>query len=400
MRNDDPRSLPAKGPRETSRIEQGTAGSLRVALAAPALALMLSSTAMAQGVPVVDPAKNAREAQITLRLEADLVLQRQKAEEGRKRVEAEQEQVEALEAVTEGMTLPNNGAGAEETVRGLEEGFAPSAEVYATDNSAAADQLFSGERENVEQIIIRAAQDTHHMQRAGLSLIQWRCWLQALIWQESRFNPHAQSPVGAYGLTQIMEATAGDLGIQGTYRSDPYVQAEGGARYLAQQLNAFDGDMTLALAAYNAGAGNVRRYGGVPPFTETQNYVQIIPTKYREYMAALGAADQIGSIEASYMANADRAMIGGATAEYADEAGQDMGLAMARLEEAMSRLGDTGNAAEAMALNSYVRAEFVRLLVIRTRLVAARSKPMTAEQIAAASAFAQERAFLNFEGEL
>ncbi|MEO1949833.1 transglycosylase SLT domain-containing protein [Thioclava sp.] len=400
MRNDDPRSMPAKGPRETSRIEQGTAGSLRVALAAPVLALMLSSTAMAQGVPVVDPAKNAREAEITLRLEADLVLQRQKAEEGRKRVEAEREQVEALEAVTRGMTLPDDGAGAEETVRGLEEGFAPSAEVYATDNSAAADRLFSGERENIEQIIIRAAQDTHHMQRAGLSLIQWRCWLQALIWQESRFNPHAQSPVGAYGLTQIMPDTAGDLGIRSTYRNDPYIQAEGGARYLAQRLNEFDGDMILALAAYNAGAGNVRKHGGVPPFAETQKYVQIIPTKYREYMAALGAADQIGSIEASYMANADRAIIGGATAEYADEAGQDMGLAMARLEEAMSRLGDTTNAAEAMALNSYVRAEFVRLLVIRTRLVATRSKPMTAEQIAAASAFAQERAFLNFEGKL
>ena len=400
MRNGDPRSMPAKGPRETSRIEQGTAGSLRVALAAPVLALMLSGTAMAQGVPVVDPAKNAREAEITLRLDADLVVQRQKAEEGRKRVEAEREQVEALEAVTEGMTLPDNGAAAEETVRGLEEGFAPSAEVYATDNSAAADRLFSGERENIEQIIIRAAQDTHHMQRAGLSLIQWRCWLQALIWQESRFNPHAQSPVGAYGLTQIMPDTAGDLGIRSTYRNDPYIQAEGGARYLAQRLNEFDGDMILALAAYNAGAGNVRKHGGVPPFAETQKYVQIIPTKYREYMAALGAADQIGSIEASYMANADRAIIGGATAEYADEAGQDMGLAMARLEEAMSRLGDTTNAAEAMALNSYVRAEFVRLLVIRTRLVATRSKPMTAEQIAAASAFAQERAFLNFEGKL
>ncbi|MFN4128351.1 MAG: lytic transglycosylase domain-containing protein [Paracoccaceae bacterium] len=399
MHNRDHRSMAAKGPRETSRIEQGTAGSLAVALAAPALALMLSSTAMAQGVPVVDPAKNAREAEITLRLEADLVLQRQKAEEGRKRVEAEREQVEALEAVTEGMTLPDNGA-AEETVRGLEEGFAPSAEVYATDNSAAAGRLFSGERENVEQIIIRAARDTHHMQRAGLTLIQWRCWLQALIWQESRFNPHAQSPVGAYGLTQIMPDTAGDLGIRNTYRNDPYIQAEGGARYLAQRLNEFNGDMILALAAYNAGAGNVRKYGGVPPFAETQKYVQIIPTKYREYMAALGAADQIGSIEASYMANADRAMIGGATAEYADEAGQDMGLAMARLEEAMSRLKDTTNAAEAMALNSYVRAEFVRLLVIRTRLVAARSKPMTAEQIAAASAFAQERAFMNFEGGL
>ncbi|WP_176562799.1 lytic transglycosylase domain-containing protein [Paracoccus liaowanqingii] len=361
---------------------------------------MLSSTAMAQGVPVVDPAKNAREAEITLRLEADLVLQRQKAEEGRRRLEADREQVAALETVTEGMTLPDDGAGAEDMARGLEDGAAPAADVYATENSAAADRLFSGARENVEQIIIRAAADTHHMQRAGLSPIQWRCWLQALIWQESRFNPHAQSPVGAYGLTQIMPDTAGDLGIRSTYRNDPYIQAEGGARYLAQRLNEFDGEMILALAAYNAGAGNVRRHGGVPPFPETRKYVQIIPTKYREYMAALGAADQIGSIEASYMANADRAMIGGATAEYADEAGQDMGLAMDRLNEAMSRLGDTTNAAEAMALNSYVRAEFVRLLIIRTRLVAARSKPMTATEVGAASAFAQERAFMNFQGGL
>ncbi|WP_168217306.1 lytic transglycosylase domain-containing protein [Paracoccus liaowanqingii] len=400
MRNGDPNPMLGAGPRETSRIAQGTSGILRSALRAPLLVLMLSSTAMAQGVPVVDPAKNAREAEITLRLEADLVLQRQKAEEGRRRLEADREQVWALEDVTEGITLPDGGAGAEDMVSGLENRAAPAANVYATENSAAADRLFSGARENVEQIIIRAAADTHHMQRAGLSPIQWRCWLQALIWQESRFNPHAQSPVGAYGLTQIMPETAGDLGIRNTYRNDPYIQAEGGARYLAQRLNEFDGEMILALAAYNAGAGNVRRYGGVPPFPETRKYVQIIPTKYREYMAALGAADQIGSIEASYMANADRAMIGGATAEYADEAGQDMGLAMDRLNEAMSRLGDTTNAAEAMALNSYVRAEFVRLLIIRLRLVAARSKPMTATEVGAASAFAQERAFMNFQGGL
>ena len=400
MRNRDPLPLPETGPRETSRIEQGPVGSWGLTFASPILALLLSSAAVAQGVPIVDPAKVIQEAQITDLEREDLARQREKAAEARLRLEADREQVEALEDVTGGMTLPDDGVGARDMLSDLEESAAPSAEVYATDNSAAADRLFSGDRENVEQIIIRAAQDTHHMQRAGLSLIQWRCWLQALIWQESRFNPHAQSPVGAYGLTQIMEATAGDLGIQGTYRSDPYVQAEGGARYLAQRLNEFDGDMILALAAYNAGAGNVRRYGGVPPFPETQKYVQIIPTKYREYMAALGAADQIGSIEASYMANADRAMIGGATAEYADEAGQDMGLAMTRLEDAMSRLNHTTNAAEAMALNSYVRAEFARLLVIRTRLVAARSKPMSAEQVAAASAFAQERAFMNFEGGL
>ena len=371
-----------------------------LAAAVPLVALMLSSTALAQGVPVVDPAKNAKEAEITAQMEADLALQRQKAEEARKRLEADRQQVETLGDVSGGMTLPGGGAGAAAMISDLEAAGDGKQAVYATDNSAAAEQLFGEGRENVEQIIIRAARDTHHLQKAGLSLIQWRCWVQAMIWQESRFNPHAESPVGAYGLTQIMPDTAGDLGIRSTYRSDPYIQAEGGARYLAQQLNAFDGDMILALAAYNAGAGNVRKHGGVPPFAETRKYVQVIPAKYREYMAKLGAADQIGSIEASYLANAEKAMIGGAVAQYADEAGQDMGLAMARLEEAMSRLDQTENAAEAMALNSFVRAEFARLLVIRTRLIATRSKPLSAEAIAAAAAFAQERRFMDFQGRL
>ena len=371
-----------------------------LAAAVPLVALMLSSTSLAQGVPVFDPVKNAKEAEITAQMEADLALQRQKAEEARKRLEADRQQVETLGDVSGGMILPGGGAGAAAMIADLEAAGDGKQAVYATDNSAAAEQLFGEGRENVEQIIIRAARDTHHLQKAGLSLIQWRCWVQAMIWQESRFNPHAESPVGAYGLTQIMPDTAGDLGIRSTYRSDPYMQAEGGARYLAQQLNAFDGDMILALAAYNAGAGNVRKHGGVPPFAETQKYVQVIPAKYREYMAKLGAADQIGSIEASYLANAEKAMIGGAVAQYADEAGQDMGLAMARLEEAMSRLDQTENAAEAMALNSFVRAEFARLLVIRTRLIATRSKPLSAEAVAAAAAFAQERRFMDFQGRL
>ena len=371
-----------------------------LAAAVPLVALMLSSTSLAQGVPVFDPVKNAKEAEITAQMEADLALQRQKAEEARKKLETDRQQVETLGDVSGAMTLPGGGAGAAAMIADLEAAGDGKQAVYATDNSAAAEQLFGEGRENVEQIIIRAARDTHHLQKAGLSLIQWRCWVQAMIWQESRFNPHAESPVGAYGLTQIMPDTAGDLGIRSTYRSDPYIQAEGGARYLAQQLNAFDGDMILALAAYNAGAGNVRKHGGVPPFAETRKYVQVIPAKYREYMAKLGAADQIGSIEASYLANAEKAMIGGAVAQYADEAGQDMGLAMARLEEAMSRLDQTENAAEAMALNSFVRAEFARLLVIRTRLIATRSKPLSAEAIAAAAAFAQERRFMDFQGRL
>jgi len=115
---------------------------------------------------------------------------------------------------------------------------------------------------------------------AGLSPKQWRCLLQALIWQESRFTIGARSPVGAFGLTQIMPGTARDLGIYPAYYESPYIQVTGGARYLAQMLAMFDGNIIHSLAAYNAGPGNVRRYSGVPPFAETQHYVQVIPERY------------------------------------------------------------------------------------------------------------------------
>jgi hypothetical protein len=93
-----------------------------------------------------------------------------------------------------------------------------------------------------------------------------------VIQQESGFRPDVTSSAGAYGLAQLMPGTAAELGVD---PRDPLQNLAGGARYLRQQLDAF-GDPALALAAYNAGPGRVRQYGGIPPFEETQNYVQRI----------------------------------------------------------------------------------------------------------------------------
>ena len=97
--------------------------------------------------------------------------------------------------------------------------------------------------------------------------------IEALVWQESRWRENAVSPVGARGLAQLMPGTARELGVDS---SDPFANLEGGARYLRQQLDRFDGDIERALAAYNAGPGRVIRANGVPRIRETQLYVTAI----------------------------------------------------------------------------------------------------------------------------
>lgn len=97
--------------------------------------------------------------------------------------------------------------------------------------------------------------------------------IAALVWQESRWKPTAVSPVGARGLAQLMPRTARELGVN---PDDPASNLEGGARYLRQQLDTFDGDIERALAAYNAGPGRVRRAKGIPRIKETQQYVASI----------------------------------------------------------------------------------------------------------------------------
>jgi soluble lytic murein transglycosylase-like protein len=112
--------------------------------------------------------------------------------------------------------------------------------------------------------------------------------LKGLIRQESNFHPSAQSGAGAQGLTQLMPGTASSLGV--TDPTDPAQAIDGGAKYLSQQLQRFGGDASKALAAYNAGPGAVTKYGGVPPYAETQGYVQKVLGYAAEYRGTAATA--------------------------------------------------------------------------------------------------------------
>jgi soluble lytic murein transglycosylase-like protein len=117
---------------------------------------------------------------------------------------------------------------------------------------------------------LRAAADRHAVSRELIA---------AIAWQESRMNQAAVSPKGARGIMQLMPATARRLGVD---PNDLSANLDGGTRYLTQLLDRFNGDVIMAIAAYNAGPEAVARYRGIPPFPETQAYVDGVLARLAE----------------------------------------------------------------------------------------------------------------------
>lgn len=140
--------------------------------------------------------------------------------------------------------------------------------------------------------------------------------IKAIAKAESDFRPDATSKAGAQGIMQLMPATARELGVTDSY--DPYQNIMGGTKYISQMLQKYDGDISLALAAYNAGSNNVAKYGGIPPFKETQNYVVKVTQYMNEGVSAPNASYAVSG-SAGNAAASNSGNLAAATVEEAEE---------------------------------------------------------------------------------
>lgn len=367
-----------------------------------AAALLLSTAVPSFGqVPTIDLRKIALDV---LHIETEVQATQEEADETAERTVQNEVRADQLAAAEETLRLltatsqfvPDlEGAG----VSG-DGGYAGAIEIYAIeDNNPYAERLMGDAPVGIEDMIAETVMKyAGHpgLRRVGINAVEFRCWFQALVKQESNFKIAAQSHVGAFGLTQIMPGTFDYLGIpRGPGRNDPRVQLDGGARYLLEQMNTF-GSMPLALAAYNAGPGNVRKYNGIPPFGETQNYVRRITGYYNRYAARMGGnAEAVGTLDPRDMAIANASNVSDAAIGYATHSMNTMHGSMERLTQIIRQIETTGSVKEAMDLNTYARAEVARMAAILTRLQAVQRKVKAARYALLFEAYARDETYLN-----
>ena len=367
----------------------------RSSLSVGALVLMATAlplAASAQGVPIAD-GKSIVQHSLEIAQMSYLTDARELEADKKARLAAlHQDQLAALDATLAMMTGAAPWIGDLEVLPGAE------AEVLydVADDSPYAARLFGDGKTGIEEMIVATARKyAGHpgLARAGLSPVEFRIWFQSLVKQESGFSIGARSPAGAFGLTQVIPDTARDLGIYPAYYDDPMLQLDGGARYFLAQLNAF-GSVPLALAAYNAGPGAVTKYGGIPPYAETRDYVARITQFFNAYAVRIGGIDQVGTLDPRDMAIATTSNVSDAGLHFAMEAGLEIEASLKRLRAILEKIPATTSAKEALDLNSYARAEAVCIALMVTRIKAARAKVDQVRYALWLEAYARDATFI------
>ena len=344
----------------------------------------------AQGVPIIVGSRLSNFISRLVEQAEDAVKQGEKLATRTELSEIEDDQLAAYERFLADTTGVTDLSGFE-----IGSGTFPSAdEVYPLEETSPESQRLFGEGETVEAMIIATAarHETHPgVVKVGLTPTTWRILFQSLVKQESGFSNAAISPVGAMGFCQLMPGTAADLGVDPT---DPLQNLDGGARYLATQLNSF-GRIDFALAAYNAGPGNVQKYGGIPPFEETQNYVRRISGYYDAYLSVITGADVTGTLAGVEGASAEWGNMSSAFIGYSGQQSGQIEAAMARIKGFLEEVKPQ-TPKEAVDQNTYMLAERARLMALTLRLRAGAVKVEAARGLSDAAQSLQYTTFWEY----